>query len=142
VGSKTLANELALRIGNRQRILLGYDPVPKCCDVAELLVRREIVEPGRRNRNSECHETSIASENAARNGAAASTLVLRVRLTAWRSAASARNNFIRYYHFIRRAGCTEGIVRCSVQKPARGTEGINRLVGGARLLQRPVSQHL
>lgn len=40
----------------------------------------------------------------------------------------------------RRAGCANGIVGCSVQRPARGTEGISGTPGGARLLQWPVRQ--
>ena len=98
MGGKALAKHFTLRIGNWERILLGDDPFPKRSDVAELFLGGELVKSRRRDQHRLCHKSSIASGSALATRQAMRTAELRVRLTAWRSATSARNNFIGCYH--------------------------------------------
>jgi hypothetical protein len=86
MGRETITKERALCIRNRKRVLLRRDPVPKRGNVTQLFLRRQFVEPRRRNRNSLCHRRSIASALGRRNawgraGDSHALLMRGVRLT-------------------------------------------------------------
>jgi hypothetical protein len=55
VGGETLPDKRALRVRDGQSILVGNDSIPQGSDVANLLVRREVIETWRGDRESVCH---------------------------------------------------------------------------------------
>ncbi len=55
VSGQALTDESALGVGDGQLILIGDDSIPQGSDIANLLVRREVIETGRGNREGVCH---------------------------------------------------------------------------------------
>jgi hypothetical protein len=62
---KTITHKGAMSIRHRQTLLVGNDPIPEGSDVANLVLWRQVVEAGRRERESVGHGRRIAPRKSA-----------------------------------------------------------------------------
>jgi len=129
--SETLPKQRALRVGDREAILVGNDPVPEGADVAHLIFRRQLVKTRRGKRERVCHEGRIA------RGARVANTGPNAR--AWRGRAIVSCNFL--------FGSTPSVSNQPTRQPAprakcsmfRAWAAKSRITSGSKGERRPAA---